>query len=419
MPALLRLRAPCLALALCLAASPALTAPPPVAGVDVVEHRLALDRAGRVAVADLVAILLEEVGPRVKISGDVIGGHIGISDLEGQLTLATLTMLLGPVGVTFHSEPAALTVRIDRVVLGGHMDRLEAALRELLGDRAPVYTLEHLPAAQPGGPPVVMVHGLDSSADALRGAGLALAAEGYDVHLLHYPDDGRIEATAEAFGHLLRGLHADRGRRIAVVTTSMGALIARAYLELDPTYAGEVSHLIACGPPNRGSRLARFHHLAEIVETFGDMLGDQGLDGFFVFDGLGQAANDLTPGSLLLTRLRAAQRAPATRYSILAGRGDVLRPEAFDAIALTLAALRQQADPTERLLVDTLADIAREARAVSGGHGDGAVTLASQTLEGVTDRVVLPHNHLEYLSGDGLAAPIPALAEVKARLPRP
>ncbi len=403
------------ALALCLAGQAATAQTPADVGIDVIEHRLPLDRAGRVAIADLVAILVEQIGPRIQITSDTIPGHVGVADLDGQLTLAGLTMLLGPVGVTFHTEPTTLTVRIDRVILGGHMDRLEAALRELLGDRAPVYTLEHLPAPLPGGYPVVLIHGLDSSAEALRGAGSALARDGYDVHLLHYPDDGRVEVTAAALGHLLRGLHADRQQRIALVTTSMGGLIARTYVELDADYAGEVSHLIACGPPNNGSKLARFHHLAEIAETFGDMLGDQGLDGFFVFDGLGQAATDLAPGSLLLTRLNGAKRAPATRYSILAGDGDVLHQGAFAALLLTIEALRQRASANERLLLDTLTDIASTAQAVSGPHGDGAVTLASQTLAGVADRVVLPLHHLEYLAGD--VEPIPALAEVRSRLP--
>lgn len=66
-----------------------------------------------------------------------------------------------------------------------------------------------------------------------------------------------------------------------------------------------------------------------------------------------------------------------------------------------------------------MTEIVATGRSVSGGRGDGAVSLASQSLPGVRDHVVLPHSHLDFLDGDGASGPIPTLAEVVARLPRP
>ena len=398
---------------------PARAGAPAPAAVHRVEHRLLVDDQGRVAEADLTAALLDELGLRVHIARDALEGSVTIADTSGRLALAGAALVLAPLGVELDLEPGWLVVRVDRVRVGRHVDDLEVALRGLLGASAPVFTLERVAGSRDRGPPVVLIHGLDSRADRLRGSAQAIAQRGYDVHLLHYPDDGRIEPTAQALGHLLRQLRRDTGQPITLVTTSMGGVIARTYLELDPAYDGEVARLIACCPPFAGSPMARFHVLAEVAETLGDVL-TTGSQGLFVFDGLGQAAADLAPDSLLMQRLRAAQRAPGVRYSILAGQGDDLPPEALDAIDAVVAGLRGRASGSaDKVLLDAMTEIIATARSVSGDRGDGAVSLASQSLPGVRDRVVLPYSHLEFLDGDGASGPIPALAEVVERLPRP
>lgn len=402
-----------LALALAMTAGAA-TAAEPVP--DPVEHRIPVDRAGGLALRELATVLLREAGSGVSPSPALDAGRVDVSRLRSPAVLLAANLALATVGVGLRVDEDALVLRIDRDRLRSRVDALERLLRTVFGRGPPIHTLERVAGSSPSGPPVVMIHGLDSGPARLEGAGAALARAGYDVYLYRYPNDASASAAAAALGDLLRELRQRRGRPIALVTVSMGGIIARAWLELDPRAGDEVSCLIACVPPFGGSEMARYHMLTELAETATDMM-DQGFDGFFAFDGLGQGARELVPGSPLLRRLARSAPRPGVRYSILAGDRAVVGPEVFQAARAAIRALRQGASAGRALGIDLFAELVDSAEAVSGGRGDGAVSLASQSMPGVSDRVVLPMSHLEALAGDGSSAPIPALGEVLARLP--
>lgn len=409
------MRTPLPALALCLLL---ISAP---LRAEVRTHVLPIDPTGKVTTEDLLEVLLRECGSKVEVPDGAVGGTLQVSGITGVAVLLGVNLLLGPLGVSASIGDSEFRLAVDDDKLRQHVDDLEAALRTLFGaDPTPTYALERVEGSDPKGPPVVLVHGLDSGPERMMGAARAIAAAGYDTWMLHYPDDGRIVTSAKELGRLLRELHAERKKRISLVSVSMGGVVARTYLETDPDYSGEVARFIACCPPFGGSPMARYHVLAEITETLGDLVA-KGFDGFFIFDGLGQGAADLLPKSALMRRLAKTRRKRGVRYAILAGRGSIVPLAGFVAAESVLDALRQQAEPSDKLTLDLLREVVTTAKDVSGTRGDGAVTLKSQELRGVKDRVILDHHHLEFLAGDGAdpAEPIPALAEVLKRLPKP
>ena len=78
----------------------------------------------------------------------------------------------------------------------------------------------------------------------------------------------------------------------------MGSLLARAYVEDDAVYARDVSTLILLAPPNHGSALAQGQTLLQMTQGLQSVQGKRRSDPLAVLgDGLGAAADDMTPGS--------------------------------------------------------------------------------------------------------------------------
>ncbi|MDP6946837.1 MAG: hypothetical protein QF464_21990, partial [Myxococcota bacterium] len=162
----------------------ALLALGPPAAAEVMVHRVAVDAAGRVAIADLCTVMLRESGSAVKVSEEAMGGRVRVLGAEGALVLTTWNLTLGALGVTLGTSPEALLIHVDRAALRAHVDGLDEALRALFTDGdAPVFALDPVPGSDPRGPPVVLIHGLDSSPASLDGAGKALGKAGYDVRI--------------------------------------------------------------------------------------------------------------------------------------------------------------------------------------------------------------------------------------------
>jgi pimeloyl-ACP methyl ester carboxylesterase len=408
-----RLWSLCSLVALVLAGGPG----EPARAADLSRYTLRLDARGRVSTRSLAAVALEMWGVPVALPEALGRGMLDLGSPAARASLEGLGPLLRMAGITLWREPRALLIEVDRDQLRAAHDAVEAALTALLGGPSVRHGLRRLPESSPEGPPVVLVHGLDSAPDQLAGAARAIARRGYDVYLASYPNDRSILVSAGELGADLRALHAARGRRLALVTTSMGGLVVQAYLELDPAYRGEVARFIACAPPFAGSPLARYRGVLEVLETAADLV-TVGWEGFFVFDGLGQAGLDLEPGSTTLARLQEGRRRAGVTYSILAGQADLVPPALLTLAKQALARLAAR-KPTAGSAVAL--ELAREAlrtvESLAAPAGDGAVALESTRLAGVRDHLVLPVHHLAFLAGDESDRPIPALTEVLARLP--
>ncbi len=84
--------------------------------------------------------------------------------------------------------------------------------------------------------------------------------------------------------------------------------------------AGDIAALLLIAPPNHGSSLAHGQTLMQTVQTLQSVRGERRTDPLaYLGDGLGAAADDLSPGSAYPDRLNARPRRAGVAYRILAG----------------------------------------------------------------------------------------------------
>jgi hypothetical protein len=112
-----------------------------------------------------------------------------------------------------------------------------------------------------------------------------------------------------------------------------------------------------------------------------------------VVDGLGEAADDLKPGSPFLTTLNARPRNSRIRYALFLGTGASVSQAEMDwirsALEKTTGRCPGVAGCTTRLN-GLLADMEE----LVDGKGDGVVAVKRGRLKGVDDVVILPFGHL-------------------------
>ena len=124
-----------------------------------------------------------------------------------------------------------------------------------------------------------------------------------------------------------------------------------------------------------------------------------------VNDGLGEACEELVPASPFLLELNSRPRAVGVRYSIIAGTGGPITPLVRFASSVALKGTRERTRinqlpnakdalnrADELLLSDEFAQ----------GLGDGAVSLQSATLAGVSEFVSIPMIHGDWAQTDKL-----------------
>ena len=107
-------------------------------------------------------------------------------------------------------------------------------------------------------------------------------------------------------------------------------------------------------------------------------------------DGLGAAADDMTPGSLYLRNLDARPRRDGVRYRIIAGDSAYLGAEARRRIE---GQLRFLGGAGQMLATGVKAPLDE----ITDGLGDGCVAVASTRLAGVAEPKILHADHLELI----------------------
>ncbi len=116
------------------------------------------------------------------------------------------------------------------------------------------------PFANPQRPPVLLVHGTFTAGfEQYDWSWLPLlAARGYDVCTVTYPDRGfgDMQVSAEYVVHALRRIHADSGRRVAVVGHSQGVAVPRWALKWWPSARAAVDDFVMLAGPNHGTEVA-------------------------------------------------------------------------------------------------------------------------------------------------------------------
>lgn len=244
-------------------------------------------------------------------------------------------------------------------------------------------------------PLVVLIHGFNSTPAKNAAILEPVRAGGYPTAAFVYPNDWDITDSAARLSSALRALARQYpDRRVALVTHSMGGLVARACLEdpaLDP---GNVTRLVMIAPPSQGSMIAHAAFGADLWEhwlnrtegNFGARLRDS------IVDGLGEAADDLVPGSPFLTRLNARPRNPRVRYAIFLGTHAAVSSTERD---LLRSVVRRGANSINGLrnFTDSIDEVMVDMDELVEGQGDGVVSVRRGRLAGVDDVVLLPFDH--------------------------
>jgi len=242
---------------------------------------------------------------------------------------------------------------------------------------------------------VLLVHGLNSGPEQIDGILPDIAAMGLPSGVFRYPNDQALASSAKLLAEKLREIRdLQPDRPVALLTHSMGGLVARAVVEdpaLDP---GNVRQLIMVAPPTHGSRLADFAFALEVWEFMADRTRKALVAKLFarLEDGLGEGATDLRPGSPFLTRLNARKRSPKIAYSLFLGTGGALTAAELSALRAGIARAGK-ANRFVRFFGPRLAADLTNLDEVVTGKGDNAVAVTRGRLTGVPDTATFPFRH--------------------------
>ena len=354
------------------------------------------------------------------LAGFLPNGSLNLNSQGCTWLLTGLNLVLGShmrfetVTDSAGREVQALRVTLDRRALLASRRWLKFRLAELLeGTRIAGYLIDERELSIELDPDwqlapadrnlVLLVHGLHAF-PTLRFGDLPreLRRHGYAVGLVHYPNDQALETSAAPFAGELRTLaEAQPSRKITLVTSSMGGLLARAVVENPELDPGNVKQLLMVAPPTHGSRLAELAFCSEVFEHWLPD-DDRGMARRFydsIEDGLGGAYEDLTPESDFLRTLNARERNPRVSYSIFLGRGGFLSAENLAAAQRQVARAGSMCRFV-RLLGPRVDTILGDLEEVQTGKGDGAVSIARGCLAGVSDTIILPFSHIMMIRDD-------------------
>ncbi len=184
----------------------------------------------------------------------------------------------------------------------------------------------------------------------------------------------------------------------AIVAHSMGALLARSLVEDDASWGHDVSSLILIAPVNQGSNLAKVQTVLQLMNGLQSIKEKKTSRAMMhLSDGLGQAAQDMLPGSAFLANLNRRARRNGLPYHIIAGDSGFLTREARGQIEARVNALNRSSGLFGRLTQAATTDLPEILDELTDGTGDGGVAVKRTRLEGVAEPVILHANHAELI----------------------
>jgi pimeloyl-ACP methyl ester carboxylesterase len=252
----------------------------------------------------------------------------------------------------------------------------------------------------PARPTICLVHGLNSSSGGFVHMIPWLQEAGYGIVIYDYPFNRRIEESCAGFARDWAAFRRQAGDKLpwAIVAHSMGALLARALVEDDATWAGDVSSLILIAPVNQGSHLARVQTVIQLMnglQSINEKKMSKAM--MHVSDGMGQSAQDMLPGSAVLTNLNRRPRRRCVAYHIVAGDSGFMTRDGRTQIEAQVNLVNRNAGIFGRLTQAATADLPELLDELTDGTGDGCVAIERTRLDGVTDHVILHANHAELI----------------------
>src|SRR5262249_11848895 len=226
-----------------------------------------------------------------------------------------------------------------------------------------------------------------------------------------------IAKSAALLSQELRQLTQEHpNRKVALVTHSMGGLVARGAIENPALDPGNIAQLIMIAPPTHGTSCAYLSLPAQLLSrtSSGRDLNVAHLVLAGIENGLSEARDDLKPESAYLEKLNSHPRNPRVQYTVLLGTGTMFTPgelvharQIVHRCALAdsfIAAI----EPACQSVLSDFEDAVAE--------GDGVVSLSRGRLDGVPDTILLGFNHWNAL-GPPEAEPVAALhREILSRL---
>jgi len=259
---------------------------------------------------------------------------------------------------------------------------------------------------------VLLIHGLDDPGWYWRDVLTALDGNEYQVARFEYPNDGPIAEAADLLALSLMDLRFAGIEEVDIIAHSMGGLVTRDVLTRRAFYHGDgtgqlanghfpaVDRFIMIGTPNHGSKLAKLRAVAEMKEQLSRAFSGEGEWLGSLSDGAGEAAEDLMPGSVFLSRLNRRPLATSIHYTIIAGRMSPIDESSVSSLTSKARAIAEKSD-APAWLKKWIAKADKQTTVfvdeLVRGIGDGCVTIDSAQLDGVEDFVVLEANHVSLI----------------------
>jgi len=362
--------------------------------------------SSRVRWADIISAVARAKGlDDSALNGVLPDGVLALDTWTAVVALSGINAALSPsLTISLDGDATArfLLVTLDRRALLATARRLKQQLRHALlsrlsGDKQH-YGIALDPALGPTSPRLVLfVHGFHASPETSTFRTLRESTKklGYRTGVARYPNDQPIAMSAQQLSSDLKGLWEKHPElRVSIVAKSMGGLVARAALETPELSPLNVDQLVMIATPNGGSMLAHFGFALELWEHVVE--SDRRLvERFYssIEDGLGDAADDLTPGSPFLTNLNERPRNPGVSCSLLLGDRGYLTPLQLETLRV-LFSQQKTGSRFLQLVGPKLDQYLRGLDEVVRGRGDGAVAIARGRLAGCPDTQVLPFDHL-------------------------
>jgi pimeloyl-ACP methyl ester carboxylesterase len=365
--------------------------------------RIRLSEASEVDVAEVVDRLARASDLTVpRPPGPLL---LPMSGLAAPLTRTLLRETLGPdASLDIHPRELEITLaaRVREPSQRLEWDRRLRDLSTRAGreiDRRSRYGMHARPSYRPNDPSrptVCLIHGLNSTSGVFVHMFGPIEEAGYGVVTYDFPYNRDLDETSAAFKRDWAEFRRKSGDALpwAIVAHSMGSLLARSYVEDDSAFARDVSSMILIAPPNRGSNLARAQTFLQMVQGLQAMNGSRRTDPLALLgDGLGAAADDMTPGSAYLRDLGGRKRREGVNYHTMAGDLGYLNANARRQVESQIGGPGRLGG-IGRMVANGVSPALDE---ITDGLGDGCVSVASTRLEGVDDHRVLHANHLELI----------------------
>ncbi len=300
-------------------------------------------------------------------------------------------------------DSKALTITVDRAASRQYVNNAKSKVRQAWKRTdwrqvPPRYGIELLEPTDETNDIVILIHGLNSRPEDLRGFIPIIRRASLTPATFRYPNDQPIDRSAKLLAKELISLKKRKPHaRIRLVTHSMGGLVARGVIESNALDPGIVSQCIMIAPPNHGSTLARVAAVMDCYEFFtSSQRRGTGLLVESVADGLGEATADLQPRSVFLDRLNAGPRNPHVSYTILLGTKGPLDHAEMDRLRQRVRSVSDHGRYL-RFAASKLNAALADLDEVIDGRGDGVVSIKRGRLASVDDVVVLPFSHRSIL----------------------